>query len=73
MSQHIVSTNPDVIEKIRTEADYFERNAERMRYPTEQRKTVSVTSRSSLPRRTSRRTRGDGKALKTTRVLGRIA
>jgi hypothetical protein len=35
MSQHIVSTNPDVIEKIRTEADYFERNAERMRYPTE--------------------------------------
>jgi len=29
----IVSTNPEVIEKIRTEADYFERNAERMRYP----------------------------------------
>jgi hypothetical protein len=42
MSQHIVSTNPEVIEKIRTEADYFERNAERMRYPTEQRKTASV-------------------------------
>jgi len=29
----IRSTNPEVIEKIRTEADYFERNAERMRYP----------------------------------------
>jgi hypothetical protein len=26
--------NPEVAEKIRTEADYFERNAERMRYPT---------------------------------------
>jgi hypothetical protein len=29
----IHSTNPEVIEKIRTEADYFERNADRMRYP----------------------------------------
>jgi hypothetical protein len=29
----IRSSNPDVIDKIRTEADYFERNAERMRYP----------------------------------------
>jgi hypothetical protein len=29
----IVSTNPEVAEKIRTEADYFERNAARMRYP----------------------------------------
>jgi hypothetical protein len=29
----IRSTNPEVIEKIRIEADYFERNAERMRYP----------------------------------------
>jgi hypothetical protein len=29
----IRSRNPEVIEKIRTEADYFERNAERMRYP----------------------------------------
>lgn len=29
----IQSANPDVLEKIRTEADYFERNAERMRYP----------------------------------------
>jgi hypothetical protein len=29
----IRSANPDVAEKIRTEADYFESNAERMRYP----------------------------------------
>jgi hypothetical protein len=29
----IESDNPEVTEKIRTEADYFERNAERMRYP----------------------------------------
>ena len=29
----IESDNPEVMEKIRTEADYFERNAERMRYP----------------------------------------
>ena len=29
----IVSTNPEVIDKIRLEAAYFERNAERMRYP----------------------------------------
>jgi len=29
----IESVNPEVKEKIRTEADYFERNAERMRYP----------------------------------------
>jgi hypothetical protein len=29
----IRATNPEVIEKIRIEADYFERNAERMRYP----------------------------------------
>jgi hypothetical protein len=29
----IHSTNADVLEKIRTESDYFERNAERMRYP----------------------------------------
>ncbi len=28
------SGNPEVAEKIRTEADYFERNGERMRYPT---------------------------------------
>jgi hypothetical protein len=29
----IVSTNPEVVKKIRIEADYFERNAPRMRYP----------------------------------------
>ena len=29
----IQSANPDVADKIRIEADYFERNAERMRYP----------------------------------------
>jgi hypothetical protein len=29
----IQSSNPELAEKIRTEADYFERNAERMRYP----------------------------------------
>ena len=29
----IPSTNPEVVEKIRAEADYFERNANRMRYP----------------------------------------
>jgi hypothetical protein len=29
----IVSTNPEVVEKIRIEADYFERNAPRMQYP----------------------------------------
>ncbi len=29
----ISSTNPEVVEKLRTEADYFERNADRMRYP----------------------------------------
>jgi hypothetical protein len=29
----IDSDNPEVADKIRTEADYFERNADRMRYP----------------------------------------
>jgi hypothetical protein len=29
----VVSTNPEVTEKIRIEAEYFERNADRMRYP----------------------------------------
>ena len=29
----IYTTNPELATKIRTEADYFERNAERMRYP----------------------------------------
>lgn len=30
----IETTNPEVAEKLRTAAEYFERNAERMRYPT---------------------------------------
>lgn len=30
----IASPNPDLLDKIRTEADYFETNADRMRYPT---------------------------------------
>ena len=38
------STNPEVIEKIRTEADYFERNAERMRYPKFRRQHLFVGS-----------------------------
>ena len=29
----IDSTNPEVVEKLRIETNYFERNAERMRYP----------------------------------------
>ena len=29
----ITSTNAEVRDKLRTEADYFERNAQRMRYP----------------------------------------
>lgn len=40
----IVSTNPEVVEKIRTEADYFERNAERMRYPKFRRQHLFVGS-----------------------------
>ena len=40
----IVSTNPEVIEKIRTEASYFERNAERMRYPQFRRQHLFVGS-----------------------------
>ena len=38
------STNPELIEKIRTEADYFERNAERMRYPKFRRQHLFVGS-----------------------------
>src|SRR5438270_12569910 len=38
------STNADVLEKIRTEADYFERNAERMRYPNFRRQHLFVGS-----------------------------
>jgi hypothetical protein len=40
----IVSTNPEVAEKIRVEADYFERNAERMRYPKFRRHHLFVGS-----------------------------
>jgi hypothetical protein len=40
----LVSTNPEVVEKIRTEADYFERNAARMRYPTFRRQHLFVGS-----------------------------
>jgi hypothetical protein len=38
------STNPELMEKIRTEADYFERNAERMRYPKFRREHLFVGS-----------------------------
>jgi hypothetical protein len=38
------STNPGVLEKLRTEADYFERNAERMRYPKFRRQHLFVGS-----------------------------
>lgn len=40
----IVSTNPEVIEKTRTEADYFEKNAARMRYPAFRRQHLFVGS-----------------------------
>ena len=40
----IFSTNPEVVEKIRTESDYFERNAERMRYPKFRRQHLFVGS-----------------------------
>jgi len=38
------SDNPEVSEKIRTEADYFERNTDRMRYPTFRRQHLFVGS-----------------------------
>ncbi len=38
------STNAEVAEKIRTEADYFKRNAERMRYPKFRRQHLFVGS-----------------------------
>jgi hypothetical protein len=38
------STNPDVLEKLRTEADYFERNTNRMRYPRFRRQHLFVGS-----------------------------
>ncbi len=40
----IKSDNPQVMEKIRIEADYFERNAERMRYPKFRRQHLFVGS-----------------------------
>lgn len=40
----ITSTNTEVTEKIRTEADYFETNAERMRYPKFRRQHLFVGS-----------------------------
>lgn len=40
----IHSANPEVAEKIRTEADYFETNAERMRYPKFRRQHLFVGS-----------------------------
>lgn len=40
----IHSTNPEVAEKIRTEADYFERNTDRMRYPKFRRQHLFVGS-----------------------------
>jgi hypothetical protein len=40
----IDSDNPEVAEKVRTEADYFERNAERMRYPKFRRQHLFVGS-----------------------------
>jgi hypothetical protein len=40
----IETTNPEVIEKLRIEANYFERNAERMRYPEFRRQHLFVGS-----------------------------
>ena len=40
----IDTSNPQMAEKIRTEADYFERNAERMRYPRFRRQHFFVGS-----------------------------
>jgi hypothetical protein len=40
----IESIHPDVLEKIRIEADYFEKNAERMRYPKFRRQHLFVGS-----------------------------
>jgi hypothetical protein len=40
----IKSRNPEVAEKIRNEADYFQRNAERMRYPQFRRQHLFVGS-----------------------------
>jgi hypothetical protein len=42
--QSIDTTNPQMAEKIRTEADYFERNAVRMRYPKFRRQHLFIGS-----------------------------
>ena len=42
--RRIVATNPEVVEKIRIEAGYFERNAARMRYPKFRRQHLFVGS-----------------------------
>jgi len=42
----IVSSNPEVVQKSRTEADYFERNAARMRYPGSA-ASISLSARES--------------------------
>ena len=39
-----VSTNPEVVDKLRIEADYFEKNTERMRYPKFRRQHLFVGS-----------------------------
>lgn len=44
MLRAIDRTNPEVIEKIRIETNYFERNAERMRYPKFRRQHLFVGS-----------------------------
>ena len=41
----IVSNNPEVVEKIRTQADYFERNAPRMRYVKADSSSVTIYDR----------------------------
>jgi hypothetical protein len=40
----IQSPNTEVLEKIRSEADYFDRNAERMRYPKFRRQHLFIGS-----------------------------
>jgi len=40
----IDSTNPEVVEKLRIETNYFERNANRMRYPRSRREHLFVGS-----------------------------
>jgi hypothetical protein len=42
--RNIDSTNPELVDKIRTEADYFHRNAGRMRYPNFRRQHLFVGS-----------------------------